>query len=127
MRSARTVLVGAGLVVFVAVVKRRFDWIWCEEFRCRRDTALAERVSAPHRLSDHEAAEDLEDGVLLDAFSHQQSFGRGGMAAGSAALARHRQQAYGHSDLRTAQMPGRCDEQSVKANRGASMRTSAEP
>jgi hypothetical protein len=55
-------------VVVVAVGEGWFDWVWCEEFRCRRDAALAERVSAPHRLSDHEAAEELEDGVALDAF-----------------------------------------------------------
>jgi hypothetical protein len=31
-------------VVFVAVGEGWFDWVWCEEFRCRRDAALAERV-----------------------------------------------------------------------------------
>jgi hypothetical protein len=43
-----------------------FDRVWCEEFRCRRDAALAERVPTPHRLSDHEAAQEPEDGVSLD-------------------------------------------------------------
>lgn len=80
-------------MVFVAVGTGWFDWVWCEKFRCRRDAALAERVSAPHRLSDHEAAQEPEDGVAPDAFSQQRWFGGGGMAAGS--LARHRQQAYG--------------------------------
>jgi len=69
MRSTRPVLGGASWVDLFAVGEGWFDWIWCEEFRCRRDAALAERVSAPHRLSDHEAAEELEDGVALDAFS----------------------------------------------------------
>jgi hypothetical protein len=49
-------------VVLVAVAERWFDWIWCEEFRCRRDAALAERVSTPDRLSDHEAARNLRMG-----------------------------------------------------------------
>jgi hypothetical protein len=93
MRSTRPVFGGASWVVFVNVGTGGFDWIWREEFRCRRDAALAERVSAPHRLSDHEAAEELEDGVALDTFSQQRPFGGGGMTAGSAALARHRQQA----------------------------------
>ena len=69
MRSAGPVLVRARGMVFVAVGEGWLDWVWCEEFRCRRDAALAERVSAPHRLSDHEAAKELEDGVPLDAFS----------------------------------------------------------
>ena len=86
-------------MVFVSVGTGWFDWVWCEEFRCRRDAAFGERVSAPHRLSDHEAAQEPEDGVPLDAFSQQRSFGRSGMTAGSAVLARHRQQAYGRSWL----------------------------
>jgi hypothetical protein len=31
-------------MVLVAVTERWFDRIGCEEFRCRRDAALAERV-----------------------------------------------------------------------------------
>jgi hypothetical protein len=77
-------------VVFVAVGEGWFDRVvWCEEFRCRCDAALAEGVSAPHCLSDHEAAEEPEDGVLLDTFSQQRPFGGSGMIAGLAALARH--------------------------------------
>ena len=41
-----------------------------------------------------EAAEELEDGVLLDAFRQQRSFGGGCMTAESGSLA-HCQQAYG--------------------------------
>jgi hypothetical protein len=88
MLSTRPVLVGASWVVFAAVGEGWFDWVWCEKFRCRRDAALAERVSSPNRLPDHEAAQEPEDGVPLDAFSQQRPFGRGGMTAGLA-LARH--------------------------------------
>ena len=120
IRSTRPVLVGASCVVFVAVRESWFDWVWCEELRCRCDTALTERVSAPHRLSDHEAAEELEDGVLLDAFRQQRSFGGGCMRAESGSLA-HCQQAYGRWGGGTRATSG-CDPAAVVSSSCAQRR-----